>query len=511
MKQRIITLFALVCIAFGFSASTVSAQAFRPEDTFFIKPKVGIAWYLGDNEQSPFNFNFDAYEIDGKLPYALAGEIGYQYSVPFSMSVAFQFGNYPVITQFGEQTEGSIEEDPTTRSTVQLFGTLKAANAFTRVAPYLQFGAHYSFGDVQQQTGGNESESAFGPLVGLGLDFALNDRTSFFIENTSSLTFGDDAMDANEDNGFGSFDVLNALGIGLTINFKSAFTPVEVLAIDCPEELTTGEAGSFSASINEGASEPLEYRWDFGDGTTANAIAGSHSYAQGGTYTVTFTATNDGSTDTATCSVRVIAPAEIVTVTANNTTVNTCEPMTPVTFSANVRGTAPIRYEWDFGDGTTGTGATPSHTYRTPGTYTVTLTASNDGGTDTRTTTITVEPCPVNCDIEEMNSVFFDQNSSVLTAEARQALMENVQIFRDCPNLNAEIVGYASRSERNASQLAADRANAVEQFYIDNGIAASRFDTRSEVQAGGKKDASQLRRVDTIPMSSMMDDDMDDM
>ena len=42
---------------------------------------------------------------------------------------------------------------------------------------------------------------------------------------------------------------------------------------------------------------------------------------------------------------------------------------------------APLTYSWDFGDGSTGTGATPSHTYAAAGHYPVTLTVSN--GTDT--------------------------------------------------------------------------------------------------------------------------------
>ncbi|WP_281423668.1 PKD domain-containing protein [Microbacterium flavum] len=37
-------------------------------------------------------------------------------------------------------------------------------------------------------------------------------------------------------------------------------------------------------------------------------------------------------------------------------------------------------YAWDFGDGQTGTGAAPSHTYGVAGTYTVTLTVTDEGG-----------------------------------------------------------------------------------------------------------------------------------
>ena len=45
-----------------------------------------------------------------------------------------------------------------------------------------------------------------------------------------------------------------------------------------------------------------------------------------------------------------------------------------VTFSAltTVSGQPVISYLWEFGDGTTGSGATPTHTYHKPGTYTVT-------------------------------------------------------------------------------------------------------------------------------------------
>jgi PKD repeat protein len=49
-----------------------------------------------------------------------------------------------------------------------------------------------------------------------------------------------------------------------------------------------------------------------------------------------------------------------------------------------------ISYSWDFGDSTTGTEVSPTHTY-TAGSYTVTLTVTdNCGATDTATTTVTV-------------------------------------------------------------------------------------------------------------------------
>lgn len=43
----------------------------------------------------------------------------------------------------------------------------------------------------------------------------------------------------------------------------------------------------------------------------------------------------------------------------------------------------PDQWTWDFGDGATGTGVAPNHTYANEGTYTVCLTASNSIGSDT--------------------------------------------------------------------------------------------------------------------------------
>ena len=49
-------------------------------------------------------------------------------------------------------------------------------------------------------------------------------------------------------------------------------------------------------------------------------------------------------------------------------------------------------YDWEFGDGATGTGISPTHTYAVSGTYTVVLTVTDDdGATDTADTTATID------------------------------------------------------------------------------------------------------------------------
>jgi serine protease len=55
-----------------------------------------------------------------------------------------------------------------------------------------------------------------------------------------------------------------------------------------------------------------------------------------------------------------------------------------------------ISYDWSFGDGQSGTGAVTNHTYGVAGSYTATLTVTdNDGGSDTASTTISVSDTPV--------------------------------------------------------------------------------------------------------------------
>jgi PKD repeat protein len=62
----------------------------------------------------------------------------------------------------------------------------------------------------------------------------------------------------------------------------------------------------------------------------------------------------------------------------------------------NLSTGSPTAWAWDFGDGGTATTQNPSHTYASPGTYTVSLTVTAPGGSDgeTKVGYITVDPPP---------------------------------------------------------------------------------------------------------------------
>ena len=283
-------------------------------------------------------------------------------------------------------------------------------------------------------------------------------------------------------------------------------TAVEVLDVEGPDSLRINQSGTFTAVVNEDASEPVEYNWNFGDSRTGIGKTTTHSFNQPGTYRVAVTASNKKGPDTGEKTVVVYrppVPAEIVTISANPQNPDT---RTPVSFSSNVRGDVPISYNWSFGDQGSSTSANPTYTFENAGTYTVTLRVSNSAGDDSRSMTITVNEYEAEyCnEVVEMNSVYFARNSSVLTPEARASLQENLQILNDCPNTNVRIEGFAAPGERNAQSLSEDRARAVEQFYADNGVAVSRAMSLGQGRVTGttskKEGIEQYRRVDTIPI-----------
>ena len=126
----------------------------------------------------------------------------------------------------------------------------------------------------------------------------------------------------------------------------------------------------------------LTFEWNFGDGSPISTLTNpSHVYATPMTYTVTLTATNSLGSDAFSDQVVVtetgVAPTAFFTPSA--TQVNVGEA---VSFSNGSTG-SNLTFAWDFGDGSPASSDTnPSHTFALPGTYLVTLTASNGLGSD---------------------------------------------------------------------------------------------------------------------------------
>ena len=131
--------------------------------------------------------------------------------------------------------------------------------------------------------------------------------------------------------------------------------------------------------------DTITYSWNWGDGTalSTGASPAAHVYAATGSYTITLTTTDGwGKSASTTRDVTLIEPA--ANTAPNATFTATCPPFT--TCQMNSAGTADAEVTRS---GTRGTGAmqrrhgttaSPSHTYATPGTYTIVLTVTDVWG-----------------------------------------------------------------------------------------------------------------------------------
>lgn len=224
-------------------------------------------------------------------------------------------------------------------------------------------------------------------------------------QNTSSnavfysWNFGDGntSIAANPTHTYGLPGTYNAVLVTQSSNgcLDSMTVPINVY----PEPLaaftpSTPLACSLPATVNftNNSTGATGYSWSFGNAQTSTLNNPSASYTSNGTYTIQLIAVNSyGCDDTATYTYGVY-PSPVASFTPD--IVSGCEDLT-VTFTnqSQIANT----YYWSFGDGDTSGLAAPTHTFTTPGTYTVTLIAGNGNCYDTAQAPgpVIVYPTPV--------------------------------------------------------------------------------------------------------------------
>lgn len=127
------------------------------------------------------------------------------------------------------------------------------------------------------------------------------------------------------------------------------------------------------------------YFWDFGDGNSSTVESPSYTYLNDGVYTVVLEASNDCGTTTFTQNIAIATSAPVALFDADAT--EGCAPFT-VQFN-NLSSANSDSYQWSFpgGNPSTSTDQNPVVVYDNPGTYDVTLTATNIVGDNTYTET----------------------------------------------------------------------------------------------------------------------------
>jgi len=154
--------------------------------------------------------------------------------------------------------------------------------------------------------------------------------------------------------------------------------PSFTYTIDPSGTLKVNVDGSGSSSANGPISV---YYWNWGDGVGATfGVTSSYTYAAAGTYLVTLTVTDVAGVTASIGQTITIQPGPVA-----NFTFNPPSGTVPVniTFDASTSSSpngAITNYSWDFGDGSTGSGITPSHQYLFAGTFSIVLTVTDSAG-----------------------------------------------------------------------------------------------------------------------------------
>jgi len=147
-----------------------------------------------------------------------------------------------------------------------------------------------------------------------------------------------------------------------------------------------GEESEFTGTATD--SSPLEYQWFWGDGTSTGwttSSSAAHAYSDGGYYTAYFAArevgTDDGFISWDQASVAVYDVTNLPP-TGLSFTVTPPQPtaLSQATFDGSATDSEgdPMSFHWDFGDSTTGYGVHVQHTYQSPGTYSVTMSVTDN-------------------------------------------------------------------------------------------------------------------------------------
>lgn len=224
-------------------------------------------------------------------------------------------------------------------------------------------------------------------------------HTQYIWDFDSSDGLGTDAADVNAEHSYalpGAYNVTLTLTLG---GYLDRDTMVVTVIKDIPPiaeagwNITQQRRGvpiPFHGSGQDPDGTVVSYEWFFGDGANSSGQNVTHAYTAPGDYTVTLVVRdNDGSYGTDTARVHINSPPYILSMGQR-------PGASGMTFTAKASdpdgNDTILRYEWDFGDGATGTGVSPTHHYNSTGTFRVVCTVFDplgDNATDSINVSIT--------------------------------------------------------------------------------------------------------------------------
>src|SRR5207249_3376180 len=198
----------------------------------------------------------------------------------------------------------------------------------------------------------------------------------------------------------------NTVSVIATLTSADDTDPAVLGTIMVPNPIQVNTQFTASDTFTDDSDGTHTASWDWGDSTTSTgtvtesggsgSVQDTHTYSTPGTYTITLTVHNSDGTTSSTQSQVVVSPADDTDPAVLGTIM---APVSPI--QVNTQFTASDTFtddsddthtaSWDWGDSTTSTGTVTesggsgsvqdTHTYSTPGVYTITLTVNNSDGT----------------------------------------------------------------------------------------------------------------------------------
>ena len=188
----------------------------------------------------------------------------------------------------------------------------------------------------------------------------------------------------------GQYNVVLAASNACTTTLDSQLVNITLLP---SAQINTAQSPSGCAThtvafLDNSGGNPTNWNWTFPGGTPASSTLQNPvvNYSQVGSYSVTLQISNSVGSD-------VITLPNFVTVDdIPQTEASFVTDLLNVNFTGVANGADNIL--WDFGDGNTSTVLSPSHTYAEEGSYNVSLTATNQCGSETINLTVVLTLIP---------------------------------------------------------------------------------------------------------------------
>ncbi|MBU8871845.1 MAG: PKD domain-containing protein [Gemmatimonadales bacterium] len=161
----------------------------------------------------------------------------------------------------------------------------------------------------------------------------------------------------------------------------AAPSPSFTSSVEYPEFISAGESVDFT---DTSTGDPTSWLWDFGDGGSSTLQSPTHFFNTSGAFSITLTVTNScGSEFLTVPNLILVIPSTAPVADFSFSPATGCAPL-EVEFTDESTGSITA-WAWDFGDGATGTEASPTHTYTTPGVFDVRLIVTSESDADTVT------------------------------------------------------------------------------------------------------------------------------